>query len=320
MDFLARAAASYRRSRGDWPVDLAAIEQFLAEVDPRLPSFFHAATQDAWRRAIRYECCMVTSVGEATGKDTEPKPRLVSLGADGEPGGRGVDADLQTIPDRATLPLSQNEGNIQSELAEALNLAFQLEAIDYSHPSWRCSDMAIDQLKRELDRRGADFTVLEDTLAGTSFSGRIARILLQAVRLFDRFTDGAVSDTVKVVLIEMLADESLIEMSMQQFDPALMEVLIDERNQVVIDDLQQVLREQPGAQSIAVFYGAGHMQDLAERLRDQLGYAHEGGRWFKAISVDLTESAVSQREVLQMRLMIRRMMRQMSRMPRADSP
>ena len=53
-------------------------------------------------------------------------------------------------------------------------------------------------------------------------------------------------------------------------------------------------------------------QRLEERLADQLGYEADPGqadRWFRAIEVDLRKSAVSERELNQIRAMIRSAMR-----------
>ena len=74
---------------------------------------------------------------------------------------------------------------------------------------------------------------------------------------------------------------------------------------------------EPDPQSGAVFYGAGHMTDLAQRLGEQLAYEPAGEeRWLRAIEVDLTRSAVTETEVNRIRFMVRRMLHQMSRMQR----
>ena len=305
LEFLAGVAATCRERDGAYPRDVDALRRCAQSIDPRLPGFVDAALTDGWGRAVLYECCRVVGDGG------EPAPRVMSLGADGKRGGEGAAADLEA--EYSPEPLMQrDEGvNLQGELAAALGLAFQLDAVDYGRADWRCSDMSIDQVQRELDERGLDFTLVEETLAGSSLPAKIIKFLLGVIRLADALTEGAASDTIKVLLIEMLGDESLIESSLDQLGEGFAEVLIDHRNQVVVDDLKGLMERDEAPASVGVFYGAGHMPDLEQRLCGQLGYRAGGVQWLRAIEVDLTQSAVSQAEVARLRLMVRRMMRQL---------
>ena len=86
------------------------------------------------------------------------------------------------------------------------------------------------------------------------------------------------------------------------------------RNQVVIDDLKRLIEndgngESPRVSSVAGLYGAAHMQGMARRLINQLGYQPTQEIWNRAIEVDLEESVVSQRELMQIRMTVRNAMR-----------
>ena len=95
------------------------------------------------------------------------------------------------------------------------------------------------------------------------------------------------------------------------------EVIINDRNQVVIDDLKKIIETEPQAKNIAVFYGAGHMNDMVDRLKDQLGYEPstyaESERWRKAISVDFSKSAGPAADINRIRMMIKQTLRQQFR-------
>jgi hypothetical protein len=302
MRFVASVVEMHRREADGYPTDLDAVRAYAATEGPRLADFVDAALVDAWGRVLIYSADLL-----------EPGYELVSLGADGRTGGSGVDADLSIDAASGVRALEQPtaDDNIQVQLARALALSFQLEAIDYDHASWRCSDMAIDDLQREMSVRGADFTLLEETMAGSSLPAKIVKFILGLVRMADAFVEGRLSDTIKVVLIEMLGDEDLLEANLGQIDPAFVDVIIDERNQVVIDDLARLIADERDVESVAVFYGAGHMPDMADRLAAQLGYRPLATRWYRAIEVDLTTSHVSETDVRRIRGMIRRVMRQM---------
>ena len=80
------------------------------------------------------------------------------------------------------------------------------------------------------------------------------------------------------------------------------EILINERNAVVIDDLDAILKA--GSHSdISILYGAGHMEDMDSRLRTD-GWA-PSRRWFPAISVDLEKSKLSAAEMSMIRTSIK---------------
>ncbi|MCP3903742.1 MAG: hypothetical protein GY715_08920 [Planctomycetes bacterium] len=304
LAFLAGIAAVHREEHGRYPDDVEALRIGAAKRDARLGNFVDGAMLDAWGRGVRYE---VEWYSDGTGDC-----RFVSWGADGRRGGEGAAADLTSTEGAAAEPLTAGDGDgIQGQLAAALGLRFQLTALDYDQPDWHCSDMSIDQVQREMARRGASFEIMESTLAGSSIPAQIAKFLLGLVRVADAFTNGAMSDTLKVLLIEMLGDESMINASLAQFDEAFAEVIINERNQVVVDDLKRLLATDRDIERIGILYGAGHMRDLSGRLVEQLGYEPGDARWLSAIEVDLTTSPVTERDVRRTRMMVRRMMGQM---------
>ena len=132
------------------------------------------------------------------------------------------------------------------------------------------------------------------------------------MKLADLVFDGAIADTVKVMMIEMLGNEEMMGQSLDQMGDGFSEVIIDLRNQVVIDDLVLLLeREGADVETIGIFYGAAHMPDMAERMRDQLGYVEvedpDAVEWFDVIKVDTNRGGA---DVSRMRETMRRMMGQ----------
>ena len=113
----------------------------------------------------------------------------------------------------------------------------------------------------------------------------------------------------RLALAGDLTDDSIMEQSLEQFGPGFGEVIIDQRNQVVIDDLKALLEREPDLESVAILYGAAHMRDLGERLADQLGYRSDDERWITAFEVDMADSAVSPEQLRQLRHMVRQAMR-----------
>ncbi len=297
LRYLASMLEAHREARAIYPGSLEELGEFAAGIDPRMTGWVQTARTDGWGRPVAYD-----SPGD--GGDYA----IASLGADGRPGGEGADTDLRLTAADPVAPPRRGDDQLQGELARALGLEFQLDAIRYDRPNFRCSDMAMDQVERALRAKGVEFGPIESTLAGSSLPGRIVVFLLRMMRVADIFLDGVLADTVKVALIELSGDEEMLELSIEQLGEGVGSVIIDARDQVVIDDLKAILdRERPG--SVAIFYGAAHMPDMGRRLAGQLGYRPAGEQWLTAIEVDLTQSAISPQQVDQMRAMMRHQVR-----------
>jgi hypothetical protein len=319
--FLGRSAANHVAATGVWPQDLASLSRWAGTADARLGDFVDRAGTDGWGRP--FDLLPAAGLDEAAGRSLIVR----SLGRDGAPGGTGLDADILvtvTAADRDAA-VAQAEaaaeagGGIQADLAEALGLAYQLTEMDYDRPNFIPSDMAIDEVNRAMVARGGSMEFLEGTLDGSSLPARVAKVMLGVVKFADRLTNGAASTSMKVMLVEMLGDESLIDMSLAQVEPALGEVIVGERNRRVMDDLERLLADRAAAGEtggrIAIFYGAAHMPDFEERLAERFDYAPRGEpRWLPAISIDFRSSPVSERELNQIRTMVRRQMQMMQRM------
>ena len=305
MRFVRGMIETYNHQKDGYPANLDDVREFAAKQDPRLAQFMRDATVDAWGHDLQYGLL-------ADAANPQHVYALISFGADGVGGGEDENADIDLGDEPAPDPLAlSKEDGLQSQLAEALGLEFQLDAVDYSRPTFRCSDMDMDELNRRLAAKGLDFEVLGGTLAGSSLPGKLIKLLLGVMKLADTFMDGAITDTFKVVMIEMLGDPALTDMSMNQLGQGFGEVIINNRNEVALADLKSIIEREPQTKSVAIFYGAGHMGDFDARLRE-MGYApaDDGERWLTGMKVDLTQSAVSPRELNQIRAMIKQAIRQ----------
>ncbi|MEE8155718.1 MAG: type II secretion system protein GspG [Phycisphaerales bacterium] len=300
MQFVTAAIAMHHDQLGKYPQDQKQLLSFAAGHDPRLEDWLATASVDAWDRPIAY-----------VSPDDHQSYTLVSLGADGKVGGEGADADLEMSNETAseTAGLLPQEDNIQAQLASALGLQFQLDAIDYGQPGWRCSDMTIDQLEQAMQEKGVEFGPISGALAGTSWPAKFIGFVLKLVETMDLWMDGAISDTFKVILIEMFSDETILEQGLQQFGAGFEEVIVGQRNQIVIDQIRTILELEPEVESVAVLYGAAHMRDMADRLTSQLGYQATGETWVTAIKVDLKHSAVTPGQLEFLRRMIKQQLK-----------
>lgn len=301
MKFIASAVEAYRAARQRYPSTIEDLRGFAREIDPIIVNWLTVAAVDAWGRPFGFNA-----------SDDGTEFALKSLGADGKPGGElgTADADLMLTQADGVTPLAVERDNIQRQLATALGLSYQLESLTYDAANWRPSDMTVEQLSQAFQARGMDMGPLAGAMGGAGFPAQVGRILLRMIGMLDAMMDGAISDIAKIMMIEVLGDDALLQQGMGQLGQGFTEIILYERNQVVIDDLKRLLQHEPNIKSVAILYGAAHLPDLEDRLRDQLRYETRGETWLTAISVNLKESRVSAAQLAQMRQMMRRAMQQ----------
>jgi len=204
------------------------------------------------------------------------------------------------------------ETSIQHTMASALGLVFQLSAIDYDRPQFRNSDLTVAQLQGLLTGGagagqggggGREFQQLMGVMDGSSVLGTLMHVGLKFIG-----ANPKLRAMTKVMMIEMLGQLSGDMAQMKGMPPEiqrLLEVIIQERNKVVLDDLRKEIRVPRPARAVSIFYGAGHMADLEKRLRGELGYRPRSEIWLTAMSVDVRQSGLTPGEMEMMRGLIR---------------
>jgi hypothetical protein len=193
--------------------------------------------------------------------------------------------------------------SLQTTMAESLGLVFQLEAIDYNRPTFRNSDLSIQELREifagagqgtQKDGASESFESLLSLMEGGSFFDSILQTglrLLGTSRKFQALSKLALMDAID----EIGGDPGRVAGLPAEFKE-LLEVLIEKRNQRVITDLKLDLAEAGKGDSISIFFGTGHMPDMERRLREQLHYWPDGQIWLTAFEVDLAGAGVSAKE------------------------
>ena len=81
----------------------------------------------------------------------------------------------------------------------------------------------------------------------------------------------------------------------------LMRVLIEDRNRIVMADLKEVLTRPDTPSSIALFYGAGHMDNMERALVGELGYKPAGEVWLPAFGVDYADAGLTEPDLAMIR-------------------
>ncbi|MEM9020995.1 MAG: hypothetical protein AAGC44_10560 [Planctomycetota bacterium] len=289
---LAAVTLAYHEQHGDWPASIDELFDADAGLSAIQRRMARAASIDAWGNAVGWSVAGINT-------DHGARPigvLLTSLGDDGRPGGEGLAADVSV----STAEVAEDlDGAIQLRLARLLDLGFQGQHILTDQATWQNSDMDWSQVQAALEQEGSvTGQVMTSLMDGDN------PLLEQFIRGMEQFINASpmIKTSFKLMLVTQLSQAETLG---AQLDPGMQKVIIEARNQVVVDDLERVLTADDAPASIAVFYGAGHMADLEERLFDQFGYRVVGGLWVPAIHFDLTAQGLSDRDLEQVRQQVR---------------
>ncbi|MEM7433240.1 MAG: hypothetical protein AAF351_15065, partial [Pseudomonadota bacterium] len=162
--------------------------------------------------------------------------------------------------------------NTQSMMRTALDLAYQLEEIDYTADNFVHADLSPTQFSESMDERGESLYVYFWRMFYASM-GQYARdpLGLQDTTTLASAMASGNDSPMKVMLAYQMADPATLkDMLGKDADNAV----IGARNQRAIDVLKEQLDAADGYYGI--FYGVAHMPDFEDRLIDQLGLEYDG--------------------------------------------
>ncbi len=174
---------------------------------------------------------------------------------------------------------------LQTGMTQILELEFQLEGIDYSQPNLVHADISPEEFSRSMKERGESVVSMFFRVLGHSMAQQAKTSQRGSdVKLLSAFFAKDRAFELKQVLAEQFQD---LEGTIAVFEGPNGSTLVTVRNQRAVDVLKQEIDK--GKKKLAIFYGAAHMPDLAERIEEQLSLALQQQEWVEAW--DLRRSA-----------------------------
>lgn len=269
---LATLAARYHDEHEAWPT----LEQLRADGPPAQQALAQRASTDIFGANLLAEIEADTNGSWMT---------FTSLGADNAPGGEGPDADLSASTRDVPRAVIEAGPGLQKRMADALGLTFQLDEMVFDRPNFKNSDMSVQELRAALAERGPEAEAAGEALLGAlGGQGASARIAGMMLRVVERNPAAAV--VARAVLADILSQADDLLTTQPGGMGELMEVILHERNRVVVRDLAEALETEPQLREVAIIYGAGHLDGLEDALIEELGYTPVGDEWFPAITAD----------------------------------
>lgn len=165
---------------------------------------------------------------------------------------------------------------IQGGMSKLMGLTFQKEGIDYTGPNMVHADIDIKTLQNNLDGEKLN------PLGGILPQDRVDQLKPLLDLLGDALdillgSNPELQNAMKLQLAEQLGTVDIEA----QLSPKMKQAIIVDRNQIVMDELDNQRKTQPDKKRIAIFYGAGHNADFAKRF-EALGYKRGKKRWMTA--------------------------------------
>lgn len=171
-------------------------------------------------------------------------------------------------------------GAMQNGMKSLLALEHQLEKVDYTKKNFVHADMSPDQFLQAMKDRNEGFLQMYMRLLGQTMaqqSDMAAKGESPDVALMAAMFSSDRPRRLKAVLAQQLAET---EDLLTSFGGEEGSVLISERNKIAL----KVLKEQlaTGKKRIGIFYGAGHLADMDQRLRKDFGLEPVEVTWLTA--------------------------------------
>jgi len=194
-----------------------------------------------------------------------------------------VEADELSSPSDEMAAIRQ----LQTLAKSFLGLEFQLDGIDYAAKNFVHADVEWDNLDGLMTARNQNFSEIFSRAMALSKEGGIAGLpdseagmSLMLASLVSAVTSGN-STELKRLIAPLLSEAESFITQLEGDDGT---VLVTERNKLVMGKLAQE-RETRGQGKYAIFYGAGHMPDLEERLLE-LGFVQGETGWVDAWAME----------------------------------
>ena len=171
-------------------------------------------------------------------------------------------------------------GILQHGIKEWLELEHQLTKVDYTKKNFVHADMSPEQFAKSMKARGESFMQMLFRLMGQSLAMQSKLQAKGKATEFDLLAALLAEDRARQLQIIMSEQFEEMESLLVGLGGPDGSTIIAGRNQVAL----KVLKEQiaAGKTNVAIFYGAGHMQDMDRRLREQFKLKPVKTRWVTA--------------------------------------
>ncbi|HEY8667194.1 MAG TPA: hypothetical protein VIL86_11030 [Tepidisphaeraceae bacterium] len=177
-------------------------------------------------------------------------------------------------PDPARSPRS-TVGSIQKFLGDNLDLAYQLDGIDYTKSNFVHADMDVETYEDLSEQRGE--TPLTLAMRNMLANMNNPELLAEQPSMGEVLLALVAPDRARRYKMILARQFGHIEASIAGLNGKNGTVILTERNKTALKALRQQI--DAGKTNLALFYGAAHMPDLEEHLTKKMGFKKIKTEW-----------------------------------------
>ncbi len=155
-------------------------------------------------------------------------------------------------------------GALQNAMKSMLELDHQLEEIDYTRPNFVHADMSPDEFFASMDQRDESFIELYFRIVGASLAQQSQQAAEGQSPELELMSALLATDRARRLKILLAKQFQGMESLMLAFNGTDGTTIITERNNRALDVLKEQLAD--GQERLAIFYGAGHLGDMHQKL------------------------------------------------------
>jgi len=171
-------------------------------------------------------------------------------------------------------------GAMQNGMSSMLELEHQLEQIDYTRPNFVHADFSPDEFMQSMENRDEGFLKLYFRIIGQAVAQQSQQAAHGESSDLDLFSALLSKDRPRKLKIAMAKQFESMESVLMGFSGPAGSTLITERNKRALKVLRQ--QQAAGKRKLAIFYGAGHLSDMHNRLVTEFGMKPVEATWVKA--------------------------------------
>lgn len=171
-------------------------------------------------------------------------------------------------------------GALQNLMKSTLKLEHQLEKVDYTRSNFVHADLTPDEFMQSMDDKNEGFFQLYCRMMGQAMAQQSQQSVQGESADLDIFSAMFAKDRPRKLKIALAKQFESMESMLMGISGPDGSTLITERNKRALEVLRQ--QHAAGEQKLGIFYGAGHLADMHERLIEDFDLQPVGTVWLEA--------------------------------------
>lgn len=170
---------------------------------------------------------------------------------------------------------------LQRGMQSMLDLEFQLDCVDYTKPNFVHADMSPEEFAQSMKDRKESFLQMLFKMMGHGAAVQAKGNNNSDAELFLALFSNDRSFKLKRAMASQFEN---LDKQMAIFEGKDGSTIITERNKKALEVLKREIAG--GKKKIGIFYGAGHLADMHDRLKSDFDLKKDSERWLTAWSME----------------------------------